>query len=124
MQDVLVRAEYVQADNLILTQQTGTVQSVATSGTINTPRANSGASVIRVTDAGAVTAVILQAGTVAGQIVIIICEQAAANTITFAAAATSNVAGGAATSLAGLAAHMFVWDAVTAFWYQIGPLAN
>lgn len=83
-----------------------------------------GSSVVRLTAAAAATGAALPLGTQNGQILWLVITTAAANTITFAASGTSNVAGGAAVSLAGLAAHCFVWDAVGALWYQVGPLTN
>lgn len=94
--------------------------TIATSGTIST----AGLSQSRVTAGAAVTGVIMQPGTVADQRCLVVCEQAAANTITFAVAGTSNVAGGTTVSLAGLAAHQFAWDAGTSLWYQVGPATN
>jgi hypothetical protein len=107
---------------LQMLQQTSAATVVATSGTIAVP-ATSGA--IRVAPGGAVTSVVLAAGPAAQcQILIIWNEAAAANTITFAAAGTSNVAGGTSVSLAGLSCHIMVWNWKTALWYQVGPLTN
>ncbi len=105
----------------LVNESTNLAQTIAANGTITVP---AGQSLVRVNAAGAVTGVILAAGTNDGDIVIVKVTSAAANTLTFAAKATSNVVGGAATSLAGLAAHMFIWDAIDAAWYQVGPLAN
>lgn len=105
---------------LNIAQQTTSATSIATSGTIAVP----GNGAIRVTTAGAVTGVILGTGSYGGQTLIIFHEGSAANTITFAAAGTSNVAGGASVSLAGLAAHIFVWNTKTSLWYQVGPATN
>ncbi len=106
-----------------LAQQTGTVTTLVNSATI-TAGASGGNGVVRVTAAGAVTSIIIAAGTKAGQILTVVHEGAAANTLTMAAAGTSNVAAGVTCVLSGLAAHIFVWDAVTALWYQTGPAAN
>lgn len=105
-----------QVENFLveLYQQGGTVQTIATSGNINT-NYNS----VRVTTAGAVTAVTMSAGVKAGQLCAIIHEGAAANTITFAASGTSNVADGTADVITGPSARLFVWDATTALWYAI-----
>lgn len=83
-----------------------------------------GFSVVRISAAAATTGATLPQGTLNGQMLCLIITTAAANTVTFAAAGTSFVAGGAGVSLAGLAAHWFVWDAVGALWYQVGPLTN
>ncbi len=90
-----------------------TTPAVATSGTIDT----AGVGVARVTPAAAVTGVILAAGTRNGQTVRVLNNGLAASTITFAAAATSNVANGVTTVIAGLTQREFVWDAVAARWF-------
>lgn len=76
------------------------------------------------TAAAATTGASLPVGTIDGQLLFITITTAAANTVTFAAVATSNVAGGAAVSLAGLATHLLRWNAVAAAWFQVGPLTN
>lgn len=83
-----------------------------------------GCSAIKLTAAAATTGASLPLGSFDGQLLFVTITTAAANTVTFAAVNTSNVAGGAAVSLAGLASHLFRWDAVAAAWYQVGPLAN
>ncbi len=98
------------------------VQAVATGTAVITIPA--GTSIVRLSAAAATTGASLPVGVKDGDVIIIKISTAAANTVTFAAKATSNVAGGAATSLAGLAAHMFYWDGPDALWYQMGPLAN
>lgn len=103
------------------TQSTGTVQTLANTNTVSVGQNQS---VVRVTAAGAVTGIILTAGTTPGQFLMVIHEGAAANTLTMAAAGTSNVAAGATCVLSGLAAHLFVWDSITALWYQTGPATN
>jgi hypothetical protein len=80
--------------------------------------------VVRISAGAATTGASLPAGSVNGQLLIIEVTSAAANTVTFAAAGTSNVAGGATVSLAGLASHLFHWDATASLWYQIGPATN
>lgn len=112
----------VALQTLQLAMGTATAQAVATgTAAILVP---AGTSVVRLTAAAATTGAALPVGTLNGQILIIVMTTAAANTMTFAAAGTSNVAGGAAVSLAGLAAHIFVWDNVGNLWYQAGPSAN
>ena len=107
---------------LSLVEGTATPQAVATgSAVIVLPP---GQPIVRLTAAAATTGASLPLGSFNGQIIIIEISTAAANTVTFAAAGTSNVAGGAAVSMAGLAAHMFMWDATLLLWFQIGPLAN
>ena len=107
---------------LSLNEGTATPQAVATgTAAILLPP---GQPIVRITAAAATTGASLPVGSFNGQIIIIELSTAAANTVTFAAAGTSNVAGGAAVSMAGLAAHMFMWDATLLLWFQIGPLAN
>ncbi len=97
------------------------VQAIAANGTI-TPVA--GQSLVRTSAAGAVTGIIIAAGTNDGDLLIVLHTSAAANTLTFAAKATSNVMGGAAISVAGLSAHVFIWSSIDSAWYQVGPVAN
>lgn len=112
---------FTQVENVFveLYQQGGTVQTLVNGNTINT-NYNS----VRISAAGAITGVIMAAGVKAGQVCAVICEQAAANTVTMAASGTSNVAAGATCVLSGLANHLFIWDATTALWYQTGPATN
>jgi hypothetical protein len=74
-------------------------------------------SVVRISAAAAVTGATLPVGTKAGQILILIVTTAAANTITFAASGTSNVAAGVSLILNGLAKNIFIWDSVGLLWY-------
>ncbi len=75
---------------------------------------------VRLTAAAARTGGILPVGTRHGQRLVVFVESAAANTWTMAAAGTSNVAGGVTVILSGLEVHEFIWNSVTALWYQIG----
>ncbi|HLI05205.1 MAG TPA: hypothetical protein VKV40_01400 [Ktedonobacteraceae bacterium] len=75
--------------------------------------------VSRVNPAAARTGCILQAGTQSGQIVWVVNEAASANSITFAASGTSNVADGTADAIVGLSARLFVWDGSTSLWYPV-----
>jgi|SRR6185312_1836539 len=88
-------------------------QTIASSGTI---AVNAGA--VRCTNAGAVTGVILAAGTTDGQEVTVYNE--AANSITFAAVATSHVADGTSDVIATLTAARYKWNAnaSTPAWYR------
>lgn len=94
--------------------QSSSAPAVASSGTIST----AGLAVSRVAPAGAVTGVILQAGSYPGQMVWVVNESVAANTITFAASGTSNVADGTSDVINGLTGRRFVWDSVTSLWYR------
>jgi len=95
--------------------QSTTAPALATAGTI----ATAGLGVSRVAPAAAVTAIILQAGTVQGQEIWVINESAAANSITLnTTPATANVADSATeAAIPGLKARHYVWDSVTALWY-------
>ena len=104
-----------------LTGALGTVQTLANTNTITVAQNQSA---VRVTAAGAVTGIIIAPGVRAYQLLVIIHEGAAANTLTMAAAGTSNVAGGVTCVLSGLAAHIMVWDSITALWSQVGPATN
>ena len=94
-------------------QTTNTVQTLASTNAIIVP-ASTG--VVRVTTAAAVTGITLPVGTRPGQQLIVIHEGAAANTITFAASGTSNVADGVSAVITGPSQKMFVWDSVTSLW--------
>jgi len=92
-----------------------TLATVSTSGTITT----SGVRTALCTVADAVTAVILQTGTLAAQELTVINENATASkTITMAASGTSNVAGGTGCVISALRAVKFAWDSTTSLWYQ------
>jgi hypothetical protein len=93
--------------------QSSSSPAVANNGTINT----AGIGVSRVNPAGAVTGIILQAGVYTGQVVWVVNEAVAANTVTFAVAGTSNVADGVGSVIAGLNARQFVWDSGAARWF-------
>jgi hypothetical protein len=94
--------------------QSATALAVITGGTIPT-----GAGIVeRVSPAAAVTGVILTPGTVTGQTVTVVNEAIAANSVTMAAAGTSNVADGVTTVIPGLRASTFTWDTGTSLWYR------
>ena len=100
--------------------QSATAVALANAGTIAT--ANIGVS--RVSPASAVTGVILAAGTIPGQLVWVVNEAVAANSATFAASGTSNVADGVNDILYGLQSRLYVWDAGTSLWYPVGNPIN
>ena len=93
--------------------QTAAAQVLATNGTITT----NGPEVQRVAPTAAVTGVILQAGTVAGQRCTVVNESAFS--VTFAAAGTSGVADGTSDVIAATTARSFVWDSGTSLWYRV-----
>ncbi len=92
--------------------QSATALVLASLGTIAT--ANIG--VARVAPAGAVTGIILAAGTLPGQTVFVVNESTALSSLTFAAAG-SNVSGGSGIAIAGGSKAWFVWDSSTSLWY-------
>lgn len=98
-----------------------TAQAIVTGNTITIPATGG---LVRLTLAGAATGVIMPVGSFHGQLVMISISTAAANTLTMAAAGTSNVAAGTTCVLAGLNAHLFVWDNAAALWFQVGPATN
>lgn len=67
--------------------------------------------------AGSRTGVILEAGIEDGQKVFVVNVADGAETITFAAAATSNVANGTSAVVARNECMPLVWDTVTELWY-------
>ncbi len=94
--------------------QSASAPAITNGNTITT----TGVGVARVAPGGAVTGIILQSGVFPGQEVWVVNEATGANTVTFAAAGTSNVADGASAALAGLTARKFVWDGATSLWYR------
>lgn len=92
-----------------------TATAIVTGGTIDV----GGTGTIRLNPAAAVTGAILQKGNKAGQIVRLVNESA--NSITFAAVATSNVADGVSDVVDALNGATYVWDpdASTAGWYRV-----
>jgi hypothetical protein len=93
--------------------QSATAVVITSSSTITT--ASTGVS--RVNPSGAVSSIVLQAGSVAGQQVIVVNESA--NTVTFAASGTSHVADGASDVIAGTSARQYVYDTGTSLWYHL-----
>lgn len=74
----------------------------------------------RVTTAGAVTGVILEAGVRHGQRVLVSLDKDAGGTITMAAAGTSRVGTGTACVIAVGAAREFIWDNTDLIWCELG----
>lgn len=90
-----------------------TAQTIASSGTITLP--TSGRTKL-LTTGGAVTGVILTAGRFDGEELNLL--NTSANSITFAAAGTSNVADGTSAVIAANTRMSLVWDATSARWYH------
>ena len=90
----------------------------ATAGAGNGETLDTGTNIVRYDPNGASrTGVILKAGTREGQIVTIVNIADAAETITFAAAGTSNVSNGVTSAIARYGARQFVWDGF--IWYPL-----
>ena len=108
----------LDAVNVMTAVQSPTSPAIATNGQV----ATAGLSVSRVNPAGAVTGITVQAGTVAGQLIAVVNEAVAANTLTLnTTPATANVADSATeTAISGLTARLYVWDTSTALWYRVG----
>lgn len=102
----------VAASQLVLS--TAASSATITGGTIAT---STGIAISN--PAGAITGVILSPGTVDGQVFVLINKAVAANTITMAAVATSNVANGVTTVVVGLQCAVFVWSALDAAWFSV-----
>lgn len=113
--DAYVTTTLQLANGTLNLAQSATAPAIANAGTITT----AGVGVARVSPAGAVTGVILQAGTVGGQLVLVINEATSANSITMAASGTSNVADGTSDVIAGGIARLFVYDSSTNLWYKV-----
>ncbi len=92
--------------------------ATASSGTITT----SGVGVARINPAAAITGVIMEAGSITGQMVWVSNEATAEKSCTFAAQGTSNVANGVAETIPGLQARLYVWNGT--YWYSSGMLVN
>lgn len=100
---------------------TRTLQAEGLSGTLQAPVNGSTITidnpVVRVNPAAAVTGIILTPGVQGGQMVTVI-NQSVANSVTFAASGTSNVADGVADVIAAVTAKRFVWNSAQSLWYS------
>jgi len=94
-----------------------TVQDLTTAGTITLP--SGGFNKRLSASGGSVTGMILTVGAFPGQMICLFNIEAT-NTITFAAAGTSNVADGTSAVIAALRALVLVWDATSSRWYRTG----
>jgi len=84
-----------------------TAPALAISGTVST----AGLGVTRVTPGSAVTSCVLAQGSYIGQqIVVVNASTTGANTINFAASASSFVADGGTTAISGLRCALYIWD--------------
>lgn len=91
-----------------------TVQNVDTGGTITLPTAGI-TKRVATSSAADKTGVILTAGTVDGQFLHLL--NVSANSLTFAASGTSNVALGASAAIAAGARMSLIWDSTSSMWY-------
>lgn len=91
------------------------VQSIADNGTIALPTTGTNA-LVATSSAANKTGVILTAGIADGQVITLINNSA--NSLTFAAAGTSNVADGTSAHLAALTAMRLTWDSTSSRWYR------
>lgn len=90
-------------------------QTLINGSTINTAQIT----VQPVTAAAAVTGIILQPGTTDGQIIMLPSDATSPNTITFAAAATSNVRTGTGAVITPGDCMILVWVAARSLWWQV-----
>lgn len=97
------------------TVTSGSATSIDTGGTIT--HNNCGVAIVANSTAANKTGVIVQVGTAHGQKLTIL-NTTAANTITFAAAGTSNVALGAGAAIAALSKVDLTWNALDSRWYS------
>ena len=74
----------------------------------------------RVTQAGAVTGIIIEAGTAHGQQVFVSVDKDAGGSATMAAEATSNVCSGTGSVIAAGEGALYIWDATDTCWSEFG----
>ena len=95
-------------------------QDITANGqTITLPNATTEAIIKQINPTAARTGTILTAGTVNGQILVLLNIAAAANTNTFAVEATSNVANGVTCVMRGREAAVFFWSSGQARWFPV-----
>jgi hypothetical protein len=100
----------------VVTSTPATAQALSgNDGTITLPTAGF---TKEITNDGNQTGVIIAAGSVDGQLLVLF-NSTATNTVTMATAATSNVANGTSCVIRGLEAAMFIWDSGAARWFAI-----
>ena len=92
-----------------------TAPAIASSGTI----ATAGLGITRVTPAAAVTAVILQPGTINGQLIIVSNEGTSTHSITFDTANNSNVADGSSDAISAGTSALYWWSTATNLWSRV-----
>lgn len=102
-------------NTLLLGRKASALETITTDGTITI----GGAAVYRVSHGGAITGVILTAGTRDGQTIVI--HNVADSSITFAAVATSRVSTGTSAVIAADATMLLVWDDASTRWRPTNP---
>lgn len=112
--DALHARNLVADETIILNSQTAAAIAIASNGTITTQAIG----FARFAPAAAVTGLIMEAGFYHGQTIVVANTSAAADTMTFAASGTSNVADGTSAVITGPSQKMFVWDSVSSLWYH------
>lgn len=112
----LANGAFVVDTNGNMTSKVSPADGTAATGILSAGTIAVSAGVIRLTTAGAVTGVIVAAGTVSGQKLVLI--NTSANSITMAAAGTSNVADGTSAVIAALTRMTLYWDVLSARWYH------
>lgn len=100
---------------LLLGRIASTVELIATNGTIPAR----GGSAVRVSTQANVTGMILQKGTRSGATLVVM--NVGPGTVTFAAAATSNVSYGTSAVIQAAAAATFIWDDASDLWRPTNP---
>lgn len=113
--DRIVAGSPLAGLRLLPAPSSGSPGNTATSGTIS----HNGKNYVRVNTAAAITGVILQQGLTDGQMLLV--ENVSANSITFAAAATSFVRAGALAIIGANQGMLFVWNVVDTRWTAFGP---
>lgn len=99
-------------DGAVSFGQSAAATAITNGATITTTHVT----IARVNPAGAVTGIIMQAGTISGQKCVVLNESA--NSVTMAASGTSNVADGTGSVVAAKKAAAFFWDSSTSLWYN------
>lgn len=100
--------------------QSGSAAVIGGAGTITTASVG----VARLAPTAARTGIIMQAGTVAGQLCLVVNEATVEKTLQMDVSGTSNVADGINCIIPGLSAKLFIWDSGTSLWYASYQTTN
>lgn len=104
-----IKGLYLHEDN-----SSATATSLSNSDTVSHRDRNA---MLRLNNGGAVTGIILEKGARHGQMLTLV--NTTANSVTFAADATSNVFDGTNIAIAAKRACILVWDAVASLWVAV-----